>query len=423
MKLVLQRVARASVEIDGYVKSRVGSGLVVFVAVKSSDTVEKAQHLATKVSKLKLWSELGNLEKKWSTNVMENGFEVLVVLQQSLLVTFEKASQNEEAAIGALKAKPVYEAFVKRLQEEYQEEMIVTAATASEDIRVDMTTDGPGMFELDSEELLVQAKQAKAAVLAAQEKSVLNGHIEPDLKIVTDALKRVPMLPGNKATAESARIFRAFGLKKFRAALSEAAQLEADEFAEALDGAAHLFNRKQQDQITAWLGLTISAQAREAAAEQAELEDRLDKQLAELESDVGGVVWPRPQTSVKAEDLQEETGVTRVRPDWKGRAAPTTPGAPGRHGAHQGFKGKGKGKGKVVRAVHGIISLDDAARIHGTATRDFSSGQLQRFSERDMLGAKEEIEDGGPRKRQRFMKGTPTVAPMTPAPKDASEEL
>lgn len=422
MKLVLQRVARASVEIDGYVQSRVGSGIVVFVGIKASDTVEKAQHLATKLTKQKLWSELGNTEKKWSTNVMENGFEVLVVLQQSLLVTFEKATPNESCAIGVLKAKPVYEAFVKRLQEEYQDEMIVTAATASDDIRIDMTTDGPGMFDLDSEELVVHAKQAKAAVLAAQEKSMLNGHIEPDVESVTDALRRIPLLPEDKATLESSRIFRAFGLKKFRAALSEAAQTEADIFAEVLDTAGHVFTKKQQEQITAWLGLDISAPAREIAAEQAELEDHLDKQLAALETDVGGVVWPRPNTAVKAEDLQNDKTVARVKPDWKGRAAPTTPGAPGRPWSQDAQRGN-KGKGKGLRAAHGILSLDASARIHGLASRDFGSGQLQRFSERDMLGAKEEVENSGDRKRQRFVKGTPTVAPMTPAPKDVSDEL
>lgn len=422
MKLVLQKVARASVEIDGYVQSRVGSGVVVFVGIKATDTVEKAQHLAAKLSKQKLWSELGNIDKKWSTNVMENGFEVLVVLQQSLLMTFEKTTPNGACAIDVLKAKPVFDAFVKSLQEEYQEEMIVTAATASDDIRIDMTTDGPGMFDLDSEELVVHAKQAKAAVLAAQEKSVLNGHIEPDVESVTDALRRIPMLPENKATMESSRIFRAFGLKKFRAALSEAGQAEADTFAEVLDTAAHVFTKKQQEQITAWLGLDISAPARETAAEQAELEDRLDKQLAALETDVGGVVWPRPKTEVKSEDLQGDKTVARVKPDWKGRAAPTTPGAPGRPWAAQAG-GKSKGKGKVVRAAHGIISLDESARIHGLASRDFGTGQLQRFSERDMLGGKEEVETSGDRKRHRFVKGTPTVAPMTPAPKDVGDEL
>lgn len=150
MKLIVQRVSRATVEVDGYVESRIGSGLVLSVALRAGDTQEKAQKLAARVVKLKLWPEMFDPDKLWSSNVVDNGFEVLVLCQQSLCANFPQLTPNQQGALGEPEAKVLFEAFVAQLRKEYQEEMVVAAPFETTNMRVEATQDGPGMFELDT---------------------------------------------------------------------------------------------------------------------------------------------------------------------------------------------------------------------------------------------------------------------------------
>lgn len=150
VKLIVQRVARATVEVDGYVESRIGSGIVLSLAVRAGDTVEKARKVATQVIKLKLWPQMLEPEKVWSTNVIDNGYEVLVVCQQSLNAVFPKEVPTDATPMKEIEAKKIFQAFVTQLRKEYQEEMVVDAPLAA-NLRVEATLDGAGMFEFGSD--------------------------------------------------------------------------------------------------------------------------------------------------------------------------------------------------------------------------------------------------------------------------------
>jgi len=410
MKLLLQQVSRASVEVNGYVESRIGRGTIVYVAVRPGDSLEQAEKLAARVTKLNLWPDIGDLEKKCCTNVVDNGFEVLVVLQQSLVANFSKLEPSQDTADDAAKARELFQAFVAKLKEAYQEEMVV-AAPFGEDSQVEMVAESPGLYELDTLQMAMQSRISRSAALA--ETDAGGTKLELTVESVTKALQRIPLLPKNKASLERSKVFLAFGAKKFRSALSDAAAAEVDDFSEALDGAAHFFTKQQQDQITAWTGLSISASAGEA--EYDKIEEELDSKLAAL------------SRNVKAElhEGQEAvpSTVQRFRPDWTGRAAPPTPGTVDRYVRPAvGFKGKGKGGGKGVRS-YGIVSLDGAARLHGGNSQPYHSGQLRAQNEARFHFKQEPEDDHGKRKAPsvgpaalRLKKGMPTVAPMTPMP-------
>lgn len=155
----------------------------------------------------------------------------------------------------------------------------------------------------------------------------------------------------------------------------------------------------------------------------------------------------------------EEPATARLRPDWTGRAAPNTPGAlPMGHrpwtqpfqvppavstawSFGKGAKGKGKGKGPRPYRSYGIASLDESARLHGQAHEGFQFGQLARYSDRELrlsiakaeqpeqdlgISAEEEAaarQPVAPPAVLQLPKGTPTLAPMTPAPPDVYDEL
>lgn len=436
MKLLVQRIARATVEVDGLIESRVGQGLACYVAVSDADSEEDVEKLAAEVAKLKLWPDMYDTEKLWSTDLAENGFEVLVVLQQSLLASFPGQTPDEQGVPSASAAKPVFEAFVKALQTEYQEEMVV-AAPVEGDIRVESVADGLNLFSVA--DAPKPGAKAKAAKHAGRDLT------QADIPEVTLVLQRLVRLPRPRALQEAARAFTAFKVKKFRDAFFDAPQPEADAFAEALDAASKYFTAKQQGLISAWTGLQITAAAADAAEQEEEVEEALDEKLAHLKGETYAKKAKR--RDVKEEDEEEDEGehTFRANADWTGRAAPETPAAAGgRQWASAGwgqqsgrfaaaFANKGKGKGKRPPRSFGIVSLDESARLHGVKD-EFGYGQLARHSDAQVRYStkEEQTEPGSGVKRgasgasapmAKFKKGTPTVAPMTPGPADPKEEL
>mmetsp|Transcript_10752 Transcript_10752/g.34026 ORF Transcript_10752/g.34026 Transcript_10752/m.34026 type:complete len:465 (+) Transcript_10752:46-1440(+) len=459
MKLLVQKVQSASVEVDGMIECRIGTGVVFNLAVTAGTTADDARQLAEKAIKLKLWPELGDQDTPFKTDAVENGYEVLVVLQQSLCAGFPMLAPREQATMEASQAKTILTTFTKFLQTEYQEEMVIQAPTDAS-LHMETVCDTPCFFELDSDSLGVAKKPVtKAAVVKPKEGGLIE--LEADIGAVTKALRQIPLYDKSKATLESCRVFRVLSMRKFRSLLAEAVQVESDAFAEALEGSARYFTAKQLDQIMSWTGLTIVAPAldeeleKEAGEEGEEGEDaddlgggNLDEQLAQLQEEVvnpAAALKRKRAEAIKQEEAAAEELVAKRRPDVRARAAPETPAAAAarqwvqsRAGARQqwqgggnwkgGKGGKGWGKsGPRPTRQWGIASLDTSARIHGNSTKGYAYGQTAASGDREtrFLGVKEEgehDEDGAETKKPgkaappRRPKGTPTLAPMTPAP-------
>lgn len=404
-------------------ESRIGAGLVLSLAVKAGDTREKAAKLAAHIVKLKLWPEMFDPEKLWSSSVVDNGFEVLVLCQQNLYANLAPVVPNQQGLLGNSEAKVLFEAFVAQLRKEYQEEMIVAAPFETANMRVEATQDGPGMFELDT-----SVVGAKPGSPASQTLKPLTPAAEllPEVGAVGAALLRLSSMDGAKATLEACRIYRVLSMKKFHAALGAASQAEADRFARHLDAAAGSFTQKQQESIMAWTNLTITAMPAE-----------------EGDDDAAPPEEPPTRSMIKQE-MHEAHPAQRRRPDWTGRAAPNTPadGGRARYGAQTppwglmsykagGKKGGGKGKWGGPRS-YGIASLDESARLHGSRG-GYEFGQLSALPDAHMkVGSvkreEEELNDGK-RKGQALgaglkrPKGTPTVAPLCPAQAEDDDDV
>eukprot|EP00933_Yihiella_yeosuensis_P024438 TRINITY_DN18941_c2_g1_i1.p1 TRINITY_DN18941_c2_g1~~TRINITY_DN18941_c2_g1_i1.p1 ORF type:complete len:514 (-),score=140.99 TRINITY_DN18941_c2_g1_i1:201-1742(-) len=513
MKLLVQKVNRATAQVDGVVESRIGVGLLVTLGLRSGDTREEAQRLAAQVAKLNLWpepealdedfGESGGGAKMFHSNTVDNGYEIMVVLQQSLCCTFPGLEPSEDEVMDPVSAQLIFEDFLKKLRADYQDEMVVGAPFGA-DVRLEVTSEGPCLFDLSTLGRRVSGMKANVkAGVVKKTASPVALELEPDVASVTRALKRVSSLPRSKRMLESCRVFRVVSLKKFRDALSNARQAAADSFAEALDAAGPYFTQKQQDQITEWTGIAIAARPLEDADEWVEEEAQgeeaadgageldLSLKLAELREEVTDPQKARIRKAkeamvrqrapmVKHEKEEEQPAfyednrgwgghfaiqpktTALTRPDWKGRAAPNTPAANAarawaysRGGQSWGSKswttpqkGLGKGKGKGKRRAYGIASLDESARIHGNSSEDFTPGQLARYSDQrfrefqakeelggvkteagydedETSGAKRKVSDEASQRLLKMPKGTPTVAPFTPAnpTEDAFDEL
>lgn len=90
MKAVVQRVARASVDIDGSTIARIEGGLLVLVAVRRGDGEEEARRLAGKIAGLRIFSDG---DGRMNLSIREAGGEVLVVSQFTLYGDVRKGNR------------------------------------------------------------------------------------------------------------------------------------------------------------------------------------------------------------------------------------------------------------------------------------------------------------------------------------------
>jgi D-tyrosyl-tRNA(Tyr) deacylase len=115
MRAVIQRVASASVSVDGRETGSCGPGLLVLLGVAAGDTVVEAERLAGKAARLRLFeSPAGKLD----LSVLDIGGEVLVVSQFTLIADTSKG--NRPSFSGAARpevAEPLVNRFCYVLRE------------------------------------------------------------------------------------------------------------------------------------------------------------------------------------------------------------------------------------------------------------------------------------------------------------------
>ena len=115
MRAVVQRVSQASVTVERSLTGEIGRGLLVLVGVTEDDAEEDIAWLAGKIVGQKLFAdETGRM----NLSVMETGGGVLVVSQFTLLASTRKGTKPSwHRAAGPEAAVPLYEAFVRKMEE------------------------------------------------------------------------------------------------------------------------------------------------------------------------------------------------------------------------------------------------------------------------------------------------------------------
>ena len=148
MRVVLQRVTRARVLVDGDVAGEIGQGLVVLVAVGREDTAATASSMAEKIVNLRIF---GDEQGKMNRSLLDAGGAVLAVSQFTLYG--DARGQRRPSFIQAAPPEPgkaLYEEFVRALQG-----LGVTVATGvfQTHMSVEIVNDGPITILLDSDKL------------------------------------------------------------------------------------------------------------------------------------------------------------------------------------------------------------------------------------------------------------------------------
>ena len=146
MKVVIQRVSRASVTIDQEVKSSIGKGMLVLLGVADGDTQEDAQWLAKKIAALRIFDDSNGVMNE---NITTVGGEVLVVSQFTLLASYKKG--NRPSWIHAAEHSvsiPLYEYFCEQLSTLMDTK--VQTGEFGADMKVELVNDGPVTICMDT---------------------------------------------------------------------------------------------------------------------------------------------------------------------------------------------------------------------------------------------------------------------------------
>lgn len=146
MRVVLQRVAQASVTVDGAVVGEIGKGWLVLLGVKASDGPTEVAYLVDKTLNLRAFPDH---EGKMNRSLVDTGGSVLVVSQFTLYGDCRKGRRPgfSEAAPPAV-ADELYQRFVAALKAAN-----VTVATGKFQAHMDvaLVNDGPVTFVLDTD--------------------------------------------------------------------------------------------------------------------------------------------------------------------------------------------------------------------------------------------------------------------------------
>ena len=146
MRIVAQRVSRASVTIEGKVKSSIGLGMMILLGIEEADNEEDVEWLCAKLSKLRIFSDENDA---MNLDISQVGGSFLVVSQFTLHAMTKKG--NRPSFIRAARpeqAIPLYELFVKRLHEVSGREVLTGEFGAMMD--VELINDGPVTIIIDT---------------------------------------------------------------------------------------------------------------------------------------------------------------------------------------------------------------------------------------------------------------------------------
>jgi D-tyrosyl-tRNA(Tyr) deacylase len=147
MRIVAQRVAEASVLVQGNTVGRIQRGLLVFLGVSRDDTVEDADYLLDKLLWLRIFPDE---ETKMNRNVQESAGALLIVSQFTLYGDCRKGRRPSfDRAAPPARARELYDYFLERAR---AGPVPVQTGEFQATMEVRLVNEGPVTIWIDSEE-------------------------------------------------------------------------------------------------------------------------------------------------------------------------------------------------------------------------------------------------------------------------------
>lgn len=146
MRVVIQRVSKASVTIEGKINGAIEEGLLVLVGIEDADTTDDVHWLSGKIVNMRLFNDEGGVMNR---SLLDTGGGLLLISQFTLHASTKKG--NRPSYIRASKpdkAIPLYEAMIGQLQQDLGKE--IATGIFGADMKVELLNDGPVTILIDS---------------------------------------------------------------------------------------------------------------------------------------------------------------------------------------------------------------------------------------------------------------------------------
>lgn len=148
MRAIIQRVKKANLYIDDNLYSNIGQGLLVFLAVKETDTENDLNYMIKKTLGLRIFEDDQN---KMNLSIKDVEGEIMIVSQFTLYGDARKGNRPSfiESAKGDF-AVSYYERFVDAIKQEISN---TQTGVFGADMQIELINDGPVTIQLDSEKI------------------------------------------------------------------------------------------------------------------------------------------------------------------------------------------------------------------------------------------------------------------------------
>lgn len=147
MRILIQRVSEARVEVNGTVSGNIGPGMLVFLGVAASDSEREAEYLVDKVSGLRIFPDDSG---KMNRNILQTGGGLLVVPQFTLYADCRRGRRPSfDLAAGRDQALALYEHFIVTAR---ARGLAVATGVFQAHMTVSLVNDGPVTIMIDSAE-------------------------------------------------------------------------------------------------------------------------------------------------------------------------------------------------------------------------------------------------------------------------------
>lgn len=146
MRVVIQRVIQASVEVNKEIISNIDKGLLILLGIEDADTSEDIDWLCNKISQLRIFNDSDGV---MNYSIKDVNGDVIVVSQFTLHASTKKG--NRPSYIKAAKpeiATPLYESFVEKLENTLGKK--IGTGIFGADMKVSLINDGPVTITIDT---------------------------------------------------------------------------------------------------------------------------------------------------------------------------------------------------------------------------------------------------------------------------------
>jgi D-tyrosyl-tRNA(Tyr) deacylase len=146
MRIIIQRVSSASVEVDSNIIASIQKGFLVLLGIEADDSAEDSTWLVQKIAAMRIFPDD---DGKMNRDILEANGDAIVVSQFTLHASTKKG--NRPSFIRAARpeqAIPLYEDFVKQLEAALNKK--VGTGVFGADMKVALVNDGPVTISMDS---------------------------------------------------------------------------------------------------------------------------------------------------------------------------------------------------------------------------------------------------------------------------------